>query len=325
MSKRRTPLLLLGGLALGLGWFLWKHRKELWLLRAGYRLYPDGKADWLQLVVRLARAAQEGERFSKRYPYARHNLAYGPLPRQKLDVFWPQDASGAPVLVYVYGGGWETGRKEIYAAAARELVTQGFVSVIIDYRLYPEVHYPDLIRDAAAAVRWAAANATRFGGDPRSIVLAGQSAGAHIVALLGLDSRFLAEVQVPPEAVRAVVGMSGPFDLPGLTRDLADGLGWPGVGSHLGAIMGGRENLKVASPIHHVGTHAPPFLLLHGRQDRLVPCGQSEALAAALDAVGADVELRVLEGINHFSIVLDLFGSPGQTPTMIHQFVQQRI
>src|SRR5204862_3568289 len=144
--------------------------------------------------------------------------AYGPDPRQRLDVYVPRRrAEGSPIAVFFYGGSWDSGRRQDYGWVGRALASRGFVTVIADYRLYPEVKYPDFLDDGAQAVRWAADNAARFGGDPGRIVLAGHSAGAYNAAMLAFDGRYLAAAGVDPSHVKAMAGLSGPYDFLPLT------------------------------------------------------------------------------------------------------------
>ena len=106
------------------------------------------------------------------------DVAYGALPRQKLDVYVPVTrAASAPVVVIIYGGGWNSGSKADYAFLGKALAARGFVSLVIDYRLVPEVRFPSFLEDCARAVVWAHGNAASFGGDPRRLFLLGHSAG----------------------------------------------------------------------------------------------------------------------------------------------------
>jgi acetyl esterase/lipase len=116
------------------------------------------------------------------------NIAYADLPRQKLDVYVPRNAKSAlSVVVFFYGGDWQNGKKDDYRFVAQAIASKGFIAVLPDYRLYPEVTFPAFVNDGALAVRWVHDNIARFGGDPKRVFLAGHSAGGHIVALLTLD------------------------------------------------------------------------------------------------------------------------------------------
>ena len=141
------------------------------------------------------------------------DLAYGDLARQRLDVYLPEGLAGpAPVVVFFYGGRWESGAKGAFRFVGQALASRGFVAVIPDYRRYPEVRFPTFVEDGAAAVAWVRRNIGELGGDPGSLHLAGHSAGAHIAALLALDHHYLAEVGVDRSAVTSFVGLAGPYD-----------------------------------------------------------------------------------------------------------------
>ena len=108
------------------------------------------------------------------------DIPYGPFPRQKLDVYQPCHAKpDARVVIFIYGGEWQVGQKGDYRFAAEALTSRGFIAVVPDYRLYPNVTFPAFVDDAAKAVRWTHDNIARFGGDPSHLYLMGHSAGAH--------------------------------------------------------------------------------------------------------------------------------------------------
>ncbi|MGZ5948420.1 MAG: alpha/beta hydrolase, partial [Caulobacteraceae bacterium] len=143
-----------------------------------------------------------------------HNTAFGPGPHQRLDVYAPRRAEGPlPVAVFFYGGSWDTGRRQDYNWVGRALAAKGFLTVVPDYGLYPQVRYPGFLEDAAQAVRWAQDHAAGFGGDPERIVLVGHSAGAYNAAMIALDRRYLAGAGVEAGRIRALAGLSGPYDI----------------------------------------------------------------------------------------------------------------
>jgi acetyl esterase/lipase len=222
-------------------------------------------------------------------------VAFGPEARQTLDVYAPKGAARAPVLLFFYGGSWSSGRRQDYAFAARAYAARGFVTVVPDYRLVPQVHYPAFIEDGAAALGWTVANIARFGGDPAAIGVAGHSAGAWIALMLALDGRWAAAAGAPPGAIRAAVGLAGPYDVlpfaPGGAADLA---------------MGRAPDLAATQPISHASAAAPPVLLLTGDADSTVKPRNSLALASALVAAGAAAEARIYPGIGHVGILLAL-------------------
>jgi acetyl esterase/lipase len=220
------------------------------------------------------------------------DVAFGTDPRQKLDVYTPATATNAPVIVFFYGGSWNSGRRQDYSFAARALAAQGFVVVVPDYRLVPQVRFPAFVEDGAAAVAWTRANIAKHGGNPEAIGVAGHSAGAYIAAMVALDPRWLAAAGAPG-AVKAAVGLAGPYDfLPFVPGGAAD------------AALGGQPDPGVTQPISFVRADAPPMLLLNGAEDSTVYPRNAERLAAALTKAGAKAEPRIYPEIGHIGILL---------------------
>lgn len=231
---------------------------------------------------------------------AARGVAYGSDPRQKLDVYVPAargaggGGRGAPVLVFFYGGSWSSGDRAGYAFAGRSMAAEGFVTVVPDYRLVPQVRFPAFVQDGAAAVAWARAHAAEYGGDPDRIVLMGHSAGAYIAAMLAMDPRWLAEAGAPPRTVKAWAGLAGPYDfLPFDVKSSQDAFGaWP--------------KPQETQPIAFASAGDPPAFLGHGDADTTVRLKNSRNLAAKLEAAGVPVELKVYPGIKHVPILLAL-------------------
>ena len=234
--------------------------------------------------------------------------AFGADPRQKLDVYLPDNmpaGSRLPVVIFFYGGGWVDGDRGDYAFAGRAFAAQGFVALVADYRLVPQVLFPAFIEDGALAVKWARDNAARFGGDPARISLAGHSAGAYIAAMLSLDRHYLTNIGVDPGIIRAAALLSGPYDFyPFTDQRSRDALGaWPRPAE--------------TQPISFASADAPPMLLMHGTADTVVRPYNSKQLATKLTALGAPVELRLYPGKSHIDTIKSL--SPafrGSTPAL---------
>jgi acetyl esterase/lipase len=223
-------------------------------------------------------------------------LRFGPHARHHLDIWVPShpDSAKLPVVVFFYGGGWHSGERGDYGFAAAAFAAQGFVAVVPDYRLVPEVRFPDFLEDAALSLRWVVAHIAEYGGDPSKISVAGHSAGAYIAAMLALDPRWLSAVQLPPETIRAGVLLSGPFDFAPFRE-------WRGR-----AAFGAYPDPADTQPINHVRSDAPPLLLQHGSSDRLVYAKNSRSLDAALTRAGAPHELRVYRGCDHAGTLVAL-------------------
>lgn len=221
--------------------------------------------------------------------------AYGAGPRQMLDVYAPRGARGqAPVAVFFYGGSWDSGRRQDYNWVGRALASRGFVAVVADYRLYPEVKYPGFLEDGAQAVRWSVENAARYGGDADRIVLIGHSAGAYNAVMLGLDRRYLAAEGVDPTRVKAIAGLSGPYDFLPIRSAITE------------RIFGGASDLPSTQPLAFVGPHSPPAFLATGDADDMVWPKNTIALAKKLRDAGVPVEERHYAGVDHIRMVLAL-------------------
>lgn len=219
------------------------------------------------------------------------SIAYAERSRHRLDVCRPRGAVGAPVIVFFYGGAWRSGYKELYRYVAKALARRGYVAVVPDYRIYPEVCYPDFLDDGALVVRWVKDNIARFGGDPGKLFLKGHSAGAHIAAMLSIDARWLGKVGLDPRRdIAGLIGIAGPYDLMPLRDETLE------------VIFGGADRPET-QPIYHVSPGAPPALLLTGGRDRLVEAGNSVRLAARLVAAGNAATVLTYRRVGHYIII----------------------
>jgi acetyl esterase/lipase len=240
--------------------------------------------------------------------FKRHaNLAYGPDPQHRLDVYVPRASAAAPrpVIVFWHGGHWKFGDKADYRFVGAALAGSGCVAVLANYRHYPQVKMPGFMQDAAQAALWSAAHAADYGGDRRRVFLMGHSAGAQMAALLTLDSRYLAAAGPTRPHIAGVIGLSGAYDfLPLLEADVQD-------------IFGPPQNYPQSQPINFVRAGAPPMLLVHGLDDETVLPKNSQNFAAALSACGASVTLKLYPGRAHAGTVAALARlARGWSPTL---------
>ena len=258
------------------------------------------KLDALNALNRLTPGDGNVERIVEGAPF-------GSDPRQRLDVYAPARRSiiandggpavseaARPVLIFFYGGGWNSGSRGDYAFVARAFAARGFIVVVPDYRLVPQVVFPAFVKDAASALRWTVDHIAEHGGDPRRIGIAGHSAGAYNAVMLALDAGFAWRVGVSPTAVRAVVGLSGPYDF--LPLDVASSI----------AAFGHAPDLTATQPVHFARRDAPPALLLTGADDDIVRPRNAVALDAALRRAGASSALKIYPGLGHIGILLAL-------------------
>ena len=221
-------------------------------------------------------------------------VVYGDLDRQALDIYTPRASAGAsPVVVFFYGGGWRKGAKENYEFVASSLTESGYAVVIPDYRVFPGVVFPGFVDDGAQAVAWVLNNAAQYDLDPDRVFLMGHSAGAHIAALLSLDQRYLAKHGIEVGRIRALIGLSGPYDfLPIESGYLLD--------------VFPEESRAASQPVNFVTAAAPPTLLIHGEDDDIVDPANSESLAERLSQHGVDVRMRLYDGAGHAKIAVAL-------------------
>lgn len=221
------------------------------------------------------------------------DIAYGPDPRDKLDVYVPRDArEPAPVIVFFYGGNWNSGSRKDYEFVGEALASRGMVAVIADYRLYPQVRYPDFLKDCAAAVAWTVREAAGYGGDPRRLFIMGHSAGAYNAAEIALDSRWLAGQGLSPSIFRGLIGLAGPYDfIPIVNPDTRPVFLYPNTPPD-------------SQPINHVSASAPPTLLVASNSDSLVnPVRNTGGLARRLRAAGVPVEEMYFDRTTHTTLI----------------------
>lgn len=226
-------------------------------------------------------------------PVAR-NQSFGPEPRQTLDLYRPSGPRvgaarpGLPIIVFIYGGSWQSGSKDGYSFVGRALASRGFLVAVPNYRLVPQVRFPTFLQDNAAAVRWMIANAARYGGDPTRIVLVGHSAGAYNAAMLALDARWLGSER---RAVKGFVGLAGPYDF------------LPLDGPVTRAAFGQQRDPATTQPIRFASGDDPPTLLLHGFRDTTVLPRNSQGLQARLAGAGVDARVRIYPDVGHVGIL----------------------
>jgi acetyl esterase/lipase len=210
----------------------------------------------------------------------------------KLDLFLPRKGrKPRPAVVWIHGGGWRKGSRT--RCPAKFLTKEGFAVASIDYRLAPAARFPAQIHDCKAAIRWLRANAERYGIDKKRIGAWGSSAGGHLAALLGTSGGVEAlegNGGHPRESsrVQAVVDFCGPADLRLLLK-----------GSAVSALLGDEGKAVAASPVAHVSHDDPPFYIVHGAKDPLVPVQQARLLHAALTKQGVNAYIHVIEEAGH--------------------------
>lgn len=228
--------------------------------------------------------SERGYTLTSDVPYAR-NLGLN------LDVYGPNKVTDAPVVVFFYGGRWTRGDKADYKFVGQALATRGFVVVVPNTRHYPQVRFPDFIKDGALAVKWARDNARQFGGNPAKLFVMGHSSGAHIASMIALNENYLKNVGGTRSWLKGMIGLAGPYDfLPITAPDMRD-------------IFGAPDKYQYTQPVFFVDGAQPPLLLIHGDDDQVVPVDNTRKLAAAVKRVGGSVETEIYPRLGHETLI----------------------
>ncbi|VWX59806.1 Acetyl esterase/lipase [Burkholderiales bacterium 8X] len=224
-------------------------------------------------------------------------LAYGSLPRQRLDVYRPLAERAAPegrrpLVVFFYGGTWSSGDRAGYRFVGEALASQGAIVVLPDYRLAPGAVYPDFVRDSAMAVKWALDNALRLGADPARVYVMGHSSGAYNAAMVALDDRWLRELGADPSRLAGWVGLAGPYDFLPIDNPQAQvAFSWPNTPAD-------------SQPLAHASAKAPRTLLVAATKDETVdPRRNTLQLAERLRSLGVPIRVELFDDLNHVTLI----------------------
>lgn len=247
------------------------------------------------------------------------NIAYYEGPdahpsKHRLDLFVPQGLQDAPVLIFVHGGAWTSGDKNLYAFIGRAFAEQGFVTAVINYRLSPQVQHPAHIEDVARAFAWVHRNVARYGGNPEKIFVMGHSSGGHLTALLALDEKYLQAHGLTLSAIRGAVPISGIYDV---TVEPPDPINVYRV------VFGTDPQVRRdASPITHVGPNKPPFLIMYAQFDFPGFGAQAQQLLSRLREYDNDATLIEIPNRDHVTIIFNIGVSGDRTTEEILKFLR---
>lgn len=222
-----------------------------------------------------------------------NDVAFGSQSWEKADIYVPSNSGSNQhdVVVFYYGGRWETGKKEDYRFVGSALAKKGFIVVIPDYRKYPQVKFPGFVEDAAKATSWAYDHIAEYGGRTDRINIAGHSAGAHIAALLVADPRYLNALgKKRDDVIHSFVGLAGPYDFTPSEDDLRDMFGPP-------------ENYPNMQVPTFITGKEPPMLLLYGDADEVVGRFNLDNLQRKIKDKGGAVRSIIYPGVDHVWII----------------------
>ena len=221
------------------------------------------------------------------------NVAYGDHAMRQLDLYRPQDAGSAPIMIYVHGGGWKRGDKRSVGEKVDFFCGRGWIFVSVNYRLLPEGKHPANVNDVAKAIGWIHDHAKGYGGDPAKLFVMGHSAGAHLAALVSTNPSPLQDVGKPLSIIRGVIPLdTNAYDVAKLMQSRSS--------AFYGPVFGEEEaSWRDASPIHHVRADQdiPPFLICysHGLRDQANPNRPAQANAFAKKLQDAGISAEVID------------------------------
>jgi acetyl esterase/lipase len=223
------------------------------------------------------------------------DVPYGVLPRQKLAIYRPTEPappSGWPIVVFFYGGSWNSGQRDDYIFVGEALAARGILTLVADYRLYPTVRYPDFLNDSARAIAYGFENAVALGGDPKRLFVMGHSAGGYNAAMLALDPRWLSATGHSPRAMAGWIGLAGPYDF------------YPIVNPDAKPVFFHPNYPENSQPIDFSPSNAPRSFLAATRNDALVnPQRNTIQLARKLEAAGVPVTQKLYDNGSHTTLI----------------------
>jgi len=229
----------------------------------------------------------------------------------KCDIYYPEGAGPFPAVLVVHGGGWTSGSRVHMAAYGNKLAENGIVAVAVQYRLAPKHKWPAHLEDVREGLRFMRAKAADHRIDPKKIGALGNSAGAHLVCMLGYaQPEETGEAGEPTAPIQAIAAGGTPAELEKF---------------RLTYLMGGTAKTKPAaykqaSPVTHASADDPPTLLFHGDRDRVVPFSHAEAMEAAMTKAGGNAEILKVTGKGHLGVFLD-----GETNDKVVAFLVKQL
>ena len=231
--------------------------------------------------------------------------------KHTLDVYTPKGRKDFPTVLFVHGGSWKSGNKNIYAALGQSLANDGIGCVICNYRLSPAVKHPGHIEDVAKAFAWTAENIAKYGGAKDKLFLCGHSAGGHLVSLLVTDPQYLKAEKHTAAEIKGVAALSGVYQI-----------------VHTEAVFQGpfgkdEKVCTAASPLTHVAGKHPPFLIAYADNDFPHLDEMADNMTAALKKANSPVELIKCKDRNHITIIVQFVNDTDPLNKSFRDFVQK--
>lgn len=250
-------------------------------------------------------------------PYTRHaDIAYrtdkdADKERHVLDVYVPKGKKDFPTVLFVHGGTWKSGNKNIYAVLGQSLAADGIGCVICNYRLSPKVQHPAHVEDVAKAFAWTAENINKYGGKKDQLFLCGHSAGGHLVSLLVTDPQYLKAEKLSAANIKGVASFSGVYQIVHTEKVFEPA-------------FGNEEKLcKLASPLTHVAGKHPPFFIAYADTDFPSLDKMAENMCGALKKADSPVELMKCKDRNHYTIIIQFVNNTDPLNKSFREFIKK--
>ncbi|QJW96664.1 alpha/beta hydrolase [Frigoriglobus tundricola] len=267
--------------------------------------------DVLWVLAALSIGAPVEEKFERHANIAYRTDKDADKERHLLDVYTPKGKKDFPVVLFVHGGTWRSGNKNLYAALGQSLAADGIGCVICNYRLSPAVRHPAHVEDVARAFAWTHDNISRYGGNKDQCFLCGHSAGGHLVSLLVTDPQFLKAEKHSAAEVKGVASLSGVYQIVNTERVFE------------GAFGKDEKACKLASPLTHAAGKHPPFLIAYAETDFPRLDEMALDMHAALKKAESPVELMKCKDRNHYTIIIQFVNNADPLNKAFRDFVQK--
>ncbi|MDP3469838.1 MAG: alpha/beta hydrolase [Daejeonella sp.] len=275
------------------------------------------KLKYFLLILILASVLELSAKvlISKDIPYRENSTDI----RNRLDVYYPENTQKSKdVLVFIHGGSWNSGKKEIYWWLGKNMARKNVVSVIINYSLSPESQYENMALDCALAIKWVKDSIARFGGRSDRIFVMGHSAGGHLAALINNDPRFFESTGIP-NPIKGVI-LNDSFGL-----DMYEYLTVAEPDEHtedfLNAFSRDQETWKTASPMYYLQNVMKPFLVFVGERTYPAIKLQSKRLYDELLKANKTIEMKYIERKRHKGMIIQMISRKNQMYDLILEFM----
>ncbi|MDY3561599.1 alpha/beta hydrolase [Gemmata sp. JC673] len=231
--------------------------------------------------------------------------------RHVLDVYTPKGKKDFPTVLFVHGGSWKSGNKNLYEVLGKSLAADGIGCVICNYRLSPKVQHPAHIEDVAKAFAWTRDNIGKYGGKKDQLFLCGHSAGGHLVSLLATDPQYLKAERCSAADIRGVASLSGVYKILHTERVFEVPFGKD------------EKVCTLASPLAHATGKCPPFFIAYADADFPLLDKMAEDMGAALKKAGSPFELMKCKDRDHYTIIVQFVSNADPLNKSFREFVQK--